>query len=309
MQSSPLTLRRVFVPLVTPFTEDGQIDVPALEKLTHRVVEANASPFILGTTGEYASLSRKKRTQVVKTVCEVSRGKQPVFAGISGTCMEESLETAEEYTQLGVHAVVAHPPGYYPIGGTEMQMYFTLLADRLPVPLLLYNIPVTTHHSIPLSVVEALSHHPNIIGIKDSERDETRLREAVALFRERPDFAHLTGWGARIGNALRWGSRGMVPGTGNVIPGLYHQMLIAADREDWEVVEHLQKISDRVSALYQSQRRLSQALAALKVILHQMGLCAPHVLPPLIPCSEEEARSIGQQFREIKQEWPEFFSS
>src|SRR5208282_1481586 len=145
------------------------------------------------------------------------------YAGISGNSMRDSLDAAEEWQQLGADAVVAHPPYYFPIPDAMHEAYFAKLADSLPLPLLLYNIPQTTHVSIPLEAVTRLSRHPNIIGIKDSQRDLPRLTRLIEEHRDEK-FRVLCGSISLSLECLRLGAHGLVPSTANFAPETYVAM-------------------------------------------------------------------------------------
>lgn len=275
-------LHGVVVPILTPFTSEGGIDHSALERLIASILDAGVPGiFPLGTTGESASISLRARKEVLDTASRVVRGRGTLYAGISGNCLEESLELAHYAKQGGAAFVVAHAPSYYPLTDAELEGYFERLADGSPCPVMLYNIPKTTHVSLPLPVIDALSRHPNIIGLKDSENDARRF--AALLARENlPDtFAILTGCAALSAQTLRAGADGLVPSSGNLVPALYQRMWDAAQAADWTTVDALQDETDRVSAEYQTGRTLGQSLTALKQLAAARGLCGPAVLPPL----------------------------
>ena len=86
---------------------------------------------------------------------------------------------------------MAHLPSYYPLTTDHMITHYEMLADRSSLPIMIYNILSTTHMSIPLDVIEKLSHHPNIIGMKDSERDLDRMKQSAKMFSNRKDFSIL----------------------------------------------------------------------------------------------------------------------
>jgi 4-hydroxy-tetrahydrodipicolinate synthase len=201
---------------------------------------------------------------------------------------------------IGVDTVVIHPPTYYPLSADHLLTYFGKLADTIKIPIIIYNIPSTTHHSIPLDVVDELSHHSNIIGIKDSERNLDRLEESLKMWANREDFVHLLGWGAQFSNALLNGSAGIVPSTANITPFLYSSMAEEAQKDNQDDVLHLQKITDRFSEIYQKGKLLSDSLAALKIILNEMDLCGTTVLLPLMQLKEDDAAHVTKQFQQQK---------
>ncbi len=295
-------IQGVIVPMVTPFTEHGKIDESATIRITEHLVRNNVSPFILGTTGESASIPDVFRLPFVKIVIKAVQSRTMVFAGISSNCLETSVELGKQYFDSGIDAVVAHLPSYYAFSDDQMLKYFECLADRLPGPLIVYNIPLTTHLSIPLKVVEKLSYHPNIIGMKDSERDPKRLQDAVKISMGRTDFSHILGWNAKMAEALLMGSDGIVPSTGNIFPKIYRTLYEAAIRGEKESAMRFQKLTDEISAVYQKDRMLGQSLTALKVIMHMMGLCLPYVLPPLTQLSSEEEKIIRKKVKELNLE-------
>lgn len=282
----------VIIPAVTPLTEDHLLDREAVEKLTAFFREEGVMPFILGTTGEAPSLPASLKHEYVRLA---ARGKAPgemLYAGISSNCPEESVDMAQRYLEAGADVVVATLPSYYGLREAQMSRYFAQLADHIGGPLMIYNIPSTTHMSIPLSVVDELSRHPHIVGLKDSERSAERLAASLELWAGREDFSHFLGWAAKSAEALLGGSDGLVPSTGNIAPGLYRDLYAAALKGDLELARQLQQASDTLGELYQAGRLLGDSLAALKVVLHEAGLCRPYVMPPLERLTEEDENAL-----------------
>lgn len=290
----------VIVPMITPFTKNGQIDHDAVKRIVEHIVKNGASPFVLGTTGESASIADDLRPSLVDTMVKTVAGRTPTFAGIASNCFQASIDAAERYSDLGVNAVVAHLPSYYPLTDDAILAYFEALADAVPLPLILYNIPATTHISIPLEVIEKLSHHPNVFGLKDSQRDLQRLETAIAMWRKRTDFSYFIGWAAQSVNGLALGADGIVPSTGNVVPGLFSMLYRATKNNERQVALNYQKMTDEIAQIYQKGRILSQALPALKVMMHDLGFCEPHVLPPLQETRPQERKEIIEKMAAAK---------
>lgn len=282
----------VIVPMVTPFNGELKIDQGAVKRLLDTFLSSGVAPFILGTTGESVSIESSQKTVLVKTVTEYVNKKQKVYAGISGNCLAESIKEAEIYAGLGVDAVVAHLPFYYPVSPKQMIEYYKKLADIVPCKLFLYNNPITTNISIPIEVIEELSYHENIVGIKDSERGMDRLEKSIELWGNREDFVHLLGWAAQSAYALLNGSDGIVPSTANLTPNLYKELYNSAIMGSTDEAMRLQLMTNKISEIYQKDKNLSQSLPALKVMMSAYGLCQTYVMPPMIQMDSDEQDKI-----------------
>ncbi len=290
----------IIVPAITPLTTSFQIDGKAVEKIFNEFYQYNISPFILGTTGESASLSNKQKTDYLKAAAKNKKTDSVLYAGISSNVFDESVEFAKLCADHAVDAVAATLPSYYALNTGQMQQYFEDLADAIPLPLIIYNIPATTHMSIPLEVIDELSMHPNIVAVKDSERNEERLMKSLELWKERRDFGHFLGWAAKSAMALIGGSDGLIPSTGNLVPEIYSTMYNAFKESNFKEVYAMQQLSDKYGELYQKDKTLGESLWALKVLMHEKGLCKAVVMPPLQPLLDSEAEKLKVAFADIK---------
>tara|TARA_R110002049_G_scaffold1537_4_gene11861 strand:+ start:10178 stop:11089 length:912 start_codon:yes stop_codon:yes gene_type:complete len=288
----------VIVPMVTPFTEQFEIDRQGVENIVHGFLKNKCTPFVLGTTGESPSISNNKKSDLIKYTVKTVNGKDLVYAGISGNSFEDSVVNARLYCDLGVDVLVAHLPSYYPIDENQMLHYYEALANVAPLPLMLYNIPVTTHLSIPLNIVDTLSYHDNIIGFKDSQRGEDRLNASLSLWKDREDFTFHLGWAAMSSYGLQNGLDGIVPSSGNLVPGLYRGIYDAVKSGNVKKAEELQETTDVISAYYQEGKILSRAFPILKAMMDAFGLCKPYVSPPMETLSVEEILDIKKDVLE-----------
>ncbi len=268
------------VPMVTPFTQDLALDVKAAERMVDRLAKHGLGVFVLGTTGEAASIPNAMRNQLVEIASKVAAHRVPVYAGIGDNCVLASIESAKEYLRLGADAVVAPLPAYYALDAAEMLDYFELLAGQVDGPLVPYNIPQATHMSIPVDVIARLSEHDNIVGFKDSENQPGRL-EAVAKLGNRPDFSIFMGVARLSYAALRAGYDGLVPSSGNLVPELWSAFARHFEQGDDAAAAELQDRLDQIAQIFQSNRTLGQSLAALKSSMSALALCQNFVLPPL----------------------------
>lgn len=288
----------VIVPMLTPFKENLDIDKQGVEKIVHGFMQNNCNAFVLGTTGESSSIPNDKKIDLVKYTVEAVMGKNLVYAGISGNCLQESIDNANRFADLGIDVLVAHLPSYYPINEKHMQHYYEKLADAVHLPLMLYNIPVTTNLSMPLKLVDKLSYHDNIIGFKDSQRGEDRLNESLRLWKNRNDFTFHLGWAVMSSYGLQNGLDGIVPSTGNLVPGLYRGIYDAAKSGDTIKAEELQLVTNKISAYYQEGNILSDAFPVFKAMMGAFDLCEPYVASPLLTLSAQELLAVRKDVLE-----------
>lgn len=287
--------RGVVVPMVTPVTEDGRLDVPAVERIIEFFAHHHVAPLLMGTTGEGNSVSAADGLLMVRTAVKAAAGRILIYAGLTGNCFSEQLEQAEAYTKAGADVIVATLPSYYALTEEQMFGYYKALADAVTGPLMLYNILATTHMSIPVDVVRRLADHPNIVGLKDSERDLERMRQCVEISRNREDFAYFCGWAARSAYSLSIGGDGIVPSTGNYVPEMFNELYEAAVKGDMTTAERIQEETDEIAKIYQAGRTLGQSLTALKVMMQTKCLCDPWMLMPLTRLSVEEEQAIKER--------------
>jgi dihydrodipicolinate synthase/N-acetylneuraminate lyase len=287
------------VPLVTPFTADGNLDEPALKRLIDSQIAGGVEGiFVLGTTGEGAHVPKSSRRQLVAQTVKHVAGRSVVFAGL-GDVRSADLTEANEFLRSGADAVVAHPPISENVAPDDLAVWYKKLLDGVEGPLLLYNMPMTTKVSIPLDTVEKLLGHPRLAGIKDSENNPQRLEELLQRYSGKKDFSVFIGVGALMEKGLKLGADGIVPSVGNLIPDVCHKLCAAAKKADWAEAEAFSSQMNTIAALYQKGRTLNESLSVLKAAMSCRGLCSPHVLLPLHPLSEAQMEKLRHEMERL----------
>lgn len=253
----------------------------------------------MGTTGEGNSVSVESGVKMIKAASEAAAGRITIYAGLAGNCISEQYDAAEKFIEAGADVIAATLPCYYSLTPKQMYEYYKNLADTLTAPLMLYNITITTHMSIPLDVIEKLSHHPNIVGLKDSENNIQRMEEALTLFSDREDFAYFCGCAANSAKALSLGADGIVPSVGNYLPKIYNDLFEAGINGNTEITNDLQAKTIEIGKINTDNLTLGESLAGLKVIMKMYGLCETYMLPPLTELEEETVINIQNKVRDI----------
>ncbi len=195
-----MLLDGIFPAITTPFYPDGRI---YLKKLEHNVERYSRTPcagmVVLGSTGEAIMLGDEESRDVLRHAARAAAPDKVLLAGVGRESLIETLRLAEYAAEQQYDAVLVRTPHYYapyyglthgaggltnPGGG--MVTYYRALADRSPLPVVLYSIPKFTHCELPLEVVGELAQHPNIIAVKDSSGSLERLAALVAATRSAP---------------------------------------------------------------------------------------------------------------------------
>jgi len=286
----------VIAPLVTPVTESGQIDEQSVERLINQTIDAKNYPFILGTTGEIALASFKNREVLAKLSAKYVNGRSTLLAGITDNCVENTIEAAKKYADFGVDLFVVHLPYFFPLNNDLMVKYFMNIADNSPKPIMVYNIVSITHMSIPIEVVEQLSQHPNIVGLKDSERDWERHKKLAAMFKDHDDFVLFIGWTNKSSESILMGFDGIIPNTANIIPKLFQSLYEEAFSGNETEALKLQEKAEGLSELVQNNRTMTRTLPELKAIMNHLNICKPYVLPPLEKLGDKEATDLVNEY-------------
>lgn len=289
----------VVVPMVTPVTKEGDIDVKAVERIIDNFAKYNVSALLMGTTGEGNSVAVEQGVKMIEAAAKAAAGRITIYAGLAGNCVSEQMEAAKKFVAAGADVIAATLPCYYALTPEQMMKYYTDLADALTIPLMLYNITITTHMSIPVDVIEKLSHHPNIVGLKDSEDNQERMEEILRLVADRDDFAYFCGCAANSAKALSLGADGIVPSVGNYLPKMYADLFDAGVKGDTATAEDLQQKTIEIGKINTAGLTLGQSLAGLKVIMKVVGLCDTFMLPPLTELDDDTVKRIQEQAKEV----------
>ena len=271
----------VVVPMVTPLNKDFTVDIVSVERIIKLFAENGIHPLVLGTTGESSSISEKESLKLVEAAVKSKGENQCIYAGLVGNQVDDLISRGNHYIRLGADCVVATLPSYYGLTSKQMVLFYEALADKISGPIMMYNIKATTQMTIPLDVVEALSVHPNIWGLKDSERDFERMETCIHKYKNEKKFSYFCGWGAQSAGSLKLGADGIVPSTGNYVPEMYKKLYDAALNNDWDACENWQQETDFIAQQYQKDKILGESLAVLKSLMHEKGICNKTMMPPL----------------------------
>lgn len=168
--------RGVFPYLVSPIDDAGRVNEAVLARLVDDLIAAGVHGLTpLGSTGEFAYLSRAQRRRVVEVVVQAARGRVPVVAGVASTTIVDAVEQAQEYERIGVDGILAVLEAYFPINEDGVVAYFSAIARATTLPVVLYTNPQFQRSDLTLAALERLAQVDNIRYLKDASSDTGRL--------------------------------------------------------------------------------------------------------------------------------------
>ena len=177
-----MQLHGIFPPITTPFYPDGNV---YFKKLEHNVERYSRTPVagivVLGSTGEAILLSDQERRDVLKAAREAAAPNKVLIAGTGIESAIETLRLTEYAAELGYDVAMVRTPHYYKkqMHAANILAFYRTVADRSPLPVIVYNFPQATGYDIPAEIVIELAEHPNLIGIKESSGDVEKVRKMV----------------------------------------------------------------------------------------------------------------------------------
>jgi dihydrodipicolinate synthase/N-acetylneuraminate lyase len=292
----------IIPPLVTPLKGQDLLDHDGFENLiTHTLSGGVSGLFVLGTTGEGASLSRELKLEIISLACRYAAGRVPLLVGITDAAFGESVRLAKAAADAGGAAVVAAPPYYFRYSQSDLLQYVERLASAAPLPLVLYNIPQYTKVPYAVETVRRASQLRKVVGVKDSSGDLAYFADVVRAVSQNAEFGVSIGPEEQLVDGLRAGACGGVSGGANLFPHLYVSAYNAAQRGDWDEADRLQQMIRRASALlYRVGDPDSSYLRGLKAALSVEGVCSDLPALPFSRFTAAEREFVRRGVGEIR---------
>ena len=292
-------------PMVTPLDEKRRLDKKGVANMVRHLVDGGVDGiFLLGTTGEGPHLSYAIRRELVKETCRLVKGRVPVLVGITETDLEDALVFAKDCKAFGAAGVVAAPPYYFKLTQAECVAWFMELADRSPLPVVVYDMPAHTDTVIEPATIAALAAHKNIVAMKDSSSVIAlfnKFRIALEPFQDK--FSLFMGPDEAMGEAVLLGADGGVCTGANLWPKAFKAMYLAAKAGDVEKVRRLQRFTTMSSyLLYGLGQGQIGFLKGVKAALAEMGLVQNVLAAPFAPFAGKELRPVKTAICALKKE-------
>ena len=289
-------LKGIFPVLVTPMTEEEEVDEKGMRELVRHVLKAEAAGLVVcGSMGEFPALSTEDRRKAIEIVKDEVTDKVPVIAGTGDSSAKKTLQNTKIAEEAGADFALVVPPYYFPLAQREVITYFRQLAAETTIPILLYNIPECTKVPISLDAIRQLGNEERIVGIKDSGGDFIFLEKLVKEAKQLEDFAVLNGIDNLILAGFAVGADGAIVWASNLVPKLPVELYKAVRDNNFEKAR---KIQETLVSLGEIMGR-RELHSGLKTALSLLGICGKSVSKPLPPLSEEETNELAQGLKEL----------
>jgi len=279
--------------IVTPFTADG-IDLPALKNLVDWQIKSGVSALVAcGTTGEPSTMTDVEWEQTVSAVIEAADGRIPIIAGTGGNNTRHVIHLARRAKELGAAAQLCVTPYYNKTTPQGLIAHYTAIAEDGSLPVIMYNVPGRTGLNMQPETVAALSHHPQIVGMKEASADMIRLADMMRLCEGR--IAFYSGSDEVIMPLMALGGLGVISVLSNVAPSQTVALTDAMFKEDYKQAASLQlQLMPLIHALF-----LEVNPIPAKAGLAMMGKIQDILRLPLVSLSEKNRTVLRDEMTKL----------
>jgi len=277
------TFGSVLVAMVTPFTDQGELDLDAAARVATHLVDNGCDGLVVsGTTGESPTTTDAEKESLLRAVLEAVGGRAVVITGIGTNDTAHSVELAVQAAKAGAHGLLAVTPYYSKPPQAGLIAHFTVLADATDLPVMLYDIPGRSGVPIHTETLVKLAEHPRIVAVKDAKSD---LYEGAWVL-SRSDLEIYSGADEMNLAWLAHGGSGVVSVVGHAAPAQLRQMIDAVDAGDLRTARRIH--TELLPAVRGIMTRNQGAIMA-KAALQLQGIVAGrHLRLPLVPATDDE---------------------
>ncbi|MEV0120003.1 4-hydroxy-tetrahydrodipicolinate synthase [Streptomyces sp. NPDC050703] len=292
---APAPFGRVLCAMITPFTQDGALDLDGARRLAaHLVAEGCEGLVLSGTTGEAPTTTPAEKSALIRAVAEAVGDRARIVAGVGSNDTRQTVEQAEAAEKAGAHGLLVVTPYYSKPPQDAVAAHFRTVADACGLPVLLYDIPGRTGTRVEPETVIALADHPRIVGVKDCAYDLLGSQKVIA----RTGLAYYAGCDEYSLALYAVGGAGCVSTVANAVPAQVRAVLDAYDAGDTAAARRGQLAVTPLIELMMAAGLPGTVTA--KALLAGLGLPAGPVRPPLLPASRAVAEGLLGAYRSAK---------
>lgn len=298
-------LHGIVPPVVTPLTEDFQVDYPAFTRVIEHLVTGGVHGlFFLGSTSEVIFHDAPVRRKILEHAVKIVNGRVPVLAGAVDPTTDRVIAHARDAAAIGIDGVVVTAPFYTRTSQGEIADHFRYVQDGAALPVIAYDIPVCVHVKLERGTVVALANDGVIAGLKDSSGDDGNFRYVLSDTAELKNFFCMTGGELGVDGVLLAGAHGAVPGLANVDPGGYVRLWDAAQRNDWAAAkqeqERLCRLFEIVRCSLPRTSTGSAGVGGFKTAMRALGIISTNIMArPQRSLNADESQAVDAILRGV----------
>lgn len=270
------------VALITPFDTEGHFDEASYRQLIDFQIENGTDVIVpCGTTGESTTLSHEEHDRVIRTCIEQVNKRIPVLAGTGSNSTSEALELSKHAYEAGADGLLLVAPYYNKPSQEGIYQHYKTLAEAIPLPQVLYNVPPRTGMNVEAATTIRLAEIDNIVAIKEASGNVTQTSEIVARAGDKIDV--LSGDDFLTLPLMACGAVGVISVSANIVPKQVKEMVQAVQENRWSAArkKHLEMLDLHQSMFIEANPVPAKTAASL------MGLCQAHVRLPLCPMQDK----------------------
>ena len=276
----------VFPYLVSPIDSAGKIKTDVLGKLCDDLIKAGVHGLTpLGSTGEFAYLTRAQREAVVKATISAADKRVPVVAGVASTATADAVEQAKAWQKLGADGILAVLEAYFPLKDAQVEAYFRAIADAVDIPVVIYTNPNFQRSDLTLDVITRLSEHPRIRYIKDASSNTGRL---LSIMNRAPKMKVFSASAHIPAAVMLIGGLGWMAGPACIVPRESVRLYELCRAGKWDEALALQRDLWRINEAF---ARFNLA-ACIKAGLQIQGYAVGDPVPPQTPLSPDDRKVV-----------------
>lgn len=284
-----MKLKGIFVPHITPFSRNGELDLTALRTCLRFWLKGGVSGLVpCGSNGEAPYLSREERIKVIEAVVDEVNGKIPVIAGTGSMSTKETIQFTKDAKDLGVDAALVVTPFYFKPSNKEIYEHYKTVLEAVDIPIVLYSVPKFTGFSLePTVIAQLASEYENVLGVKDSGGNLGTITEIIRTVGDK--ISVLAGTADLALSTLMLGGSGAVVAVANAFPEICSDLYESFIKSHYKKAGNLQRPISYINEVL--VKRYNQ-LSAIKEALNTLGLPAGYPRKPALPLNDKEKKEI-----------------
>ncbi len=282
------------VAIITPFNEDGSINFEGLgTNIDYQIENGTDAIIICGTTGEASTMTEAEHLECIRYAVERTAKRVPVIAGTGSNDTRTAIELSQEAEKLGADGLLLVTPYYNKTTQAGLIKHYTMIADSVNIPIILYNIPGRTGMGITIETLKVLAEHKNIVAVKEASGNISYTAQAAAAIGDKMDI--YSGNDDIIVPMMALGAKGVISVLSNIMPKETHEMCqLCLDNNFAPAIEMQLKYLEVINNLFIEVNPIP-----VKAAMNMMGMPSGTLRMPLVEMGEANAEKLRASMQRL----------